>query len=52
VIGAEPDDQKDWFDSTLSYLSDRYHELNPKQMAELRVLGERFSQPARIKAAV
>ena len=52
VIGASADDQKDWFDATLAYLADRYHELSPKQISELRVLGERFSQPAKVKAAV
>ena len=52
VIGATPEDQKEWFDATMSYLADRYHELNPKQISELRVLGERFAQPAKIKAAV
>ena len=52
VIGATAEDQKEWFDATMSYLSDRYHELSPKQINELRVLGERFSQPAKIKAAV
>jgi hypothetical protein len=52
VIGAVPDDQKDWFDATMSYLADRYHELSPRQISELRVLGERFSQPAKVKAAV
>jgi hypothetical protein len=52
VIGALADDQKEWFDATMAYLADRYHELSPKQIAELRVLGERFSQPAKVKAAV
>ena len=52
VIGALPEDQKEWFDATMAYLADRYHELNPKQISELRVLGERFSQPAKVKAAV
>ena len=52
VIGAAPEDQKEWFDATMTYLADRYHELNPKQISELRVLGERFAQPAKIKAAV
>jgi hypothetical protein len=36
----------------MTYLAERYHELSPKQISELRVLGERFSQPAKIKAAV
>jgi len=52
VIGATPEDQKEWFDATMTYLADRYHELNSKQISELRVLGERFAQPAKIKAAV
>jgi hypothetical protein len=52
VIGSAPEDQKDWFDGTMTYLAERYHELSPKQIAELRVLGERFSQPAKVKAAV
>lgn len=52
VIGAAAEDQKDWFDATMKYLADRYHELNPRQISELRVLGERFSQPAKVKAAV
>lgn len=52
VIGAEPEDQKDWFDQTMAYLSERYHELSPRQVSELRVLGERFAQPAKAKQAV
>ena len=52
VIGATPDDQKEWFDATVSYLAERYHELSPKQINELRTLGERFSQPAKVQAAV
>ncbi len=52
VIGSAPEDQNDWFDGTMTYLAERYHELSPKQIAELRVLGERFSQPAKVKAAV
>ncbi len=52
VIGATPDDQKEWFDGAMTYIAERYHELSQKQIAELRVLGERFSQPAKVKAAV
>ena len=37
VIGATAEDQKEWFDGTMSYLAERYHELSPKQIAELRV---------------
>ena len=52
VIGATQEDQKDWFDATMPYLAERYHELSPRQISELRVLGERFSQPAKVQAAV
>lgn len=52
VIGAAPEHQQEWFDATMAYLAERYHELTPKQISELRVLGERFSQPAKIQAAV
>lgn len=52
VIGSTGEDQKDWFDGTMTYLAERYHELTPRQVGELRVLGERFSQPAKVKAAV
>jgi hypothetical protein len=45
VIGCEPDYQKDWFNETMRYLSERYHELTEKDLGDLRVLGERFVQP-------
>lgn len=47
VIGAEPDHQTEWFDDTMRYFADRYHELNEGDIAELRVLGERFVRPPR-----
>ena len=45
VIGSAPQHQKEWFDQTIEYLEDRYHELGDSQVAELRTLGERFCQP-------
>lgn len=45
VIGAEPEHQAEWFNETMNYLSERYHELSKKQIADLRVLGERFAAP-------
>jgi hypothetical protein len=47
VIGADPEHQAEWFSETMAYMSDRWHELNPKQLTELRTLGERFAKPAR-----
>lgn len=52
VIGAAPEDQQEWFDGTMTYLTDRYHELSEEDIAQLRVLGERFIQPAKVKTAV
>src|SRR5438045_5654692 len=50
VIGADPEHQAEWFADTMSYMSDRWHELTPKQLTELRTLGERFAKPARSAA--
>ena len=44
VIGSAPEHQKEWFDQTIEYLEDRYHELSEAQVTELRTLGERFCQ--------
>jgi hypothetical protein len=52
VIGAAPEDQTDWFDNTMEYLTERYHELAPTELDELRVLGERFAQPPKVRKAV
>jgi hypothetical protein len=47
VIGSHPDDQKEWFDNTMQYMTSRYPELNAVQVKDLRTLGERFAQPPR-----
>jgi len=52
VVGSAPEDQLDWFDNTMDYLAARYHELAPSEVDELRVLGERFVQPLKIRKAV
>ena len=51
VIGADPAHQSEWFNDTLGYLQDRFHELSKDQLRDLRVLGERFCQPAKGKQA-
>jgi hypothetical protein len=48
VTGAELEHVKEWFDDTMVYFTDRYPELTPAQLAELRTLGERFAQPPRV----
>ncbi len=49
VIDALPEHQKDWFDDTMLYLADRYDTLSDEELAQLRVLGERFCQPVQRK---
>ena len=49
VIEALPEHQKDWFDDTMLYLADRYDDLTEEELAQLRVLGERFSRPVQRK---
>jgi hypothetical protein len=51
VVGADPEDQQAWFNETMAYLTERFHELNADQMAQLRTLGERFAQPPKKKDA-
>ena len=50
VIGAEVDHQVEWFDQTMAYMTERYPELTPTQLKELRTLGERFAQPPKGRA--
>lgn len=50
VIGAAADHQAEWFTETMAYFSERYPELKPADVNDLRKLGERFVQPP--KAAV
>ena len=45
VIGSEPDHQGEWFAETMKYLAERFHELSPEQLQQIRLLGERFVQP-------
>jgi hypothetical protein len=47
VIDALPEHQKDWFDDTMGYVADRYEDLSEIDLAQLRVLGERYCQPVR-----
>jgi len=45
VLEAADEQRKDWFDDTMEYLAERYEDLTPEQVAELRTLGERYCQP-------
>jgi hypothetical protein len=52
VVGSAPEDQKEWFENTMAYLAERYHELEPSEIDELKVLGERFAQPPKVRKVV
>lgn len=45
VIQAMPEHQTEWFDDTMSYIADRYPELEERELTELKTLGSRFCQP-------
>ncbi len=45
VLEAAPEHQKEWFDDTMLYLEDRYADLTPEEMGQLRLLGERYCRP-------
>ena len=51
VIGSTPEHQGEWFNETMKYFSERYHELSKQQISDLRVLGERFAAPTAKKPA-
>jgi hypothetical protein len=52
VVGSALEHQREWFDDTMKYFTERYHELDETELNELRVLGERFAQPPKAKQAV
>lgn len=45
VVESAPEDQGEWFNATMQYMTDRFPELSGDQISELRKLGERFAQP-------
>ena len=47
VLEAALEHQKEWFDDTMLYLGDRYEDLSEEEVAQLRLLGERYCQPVR-----
>ena len=52
VPGSHPEHQREWFDVTIAYMADRYHELTVLELADLRTLGERFAKPAKTGQAM
>lgn len=49
VLEAAPEHQKDWFDDTMQYLAERYEDLGPDDLAQLRTLGERYCRPVQTR---
>jgi len=49
VLEALPEHQKEWFDDTMQYLTERYETLTDAQLGQLRVLGERYCQPVVVR---
>lgn len=45
VLKATPEQQEEWMDDTIEYLSERYPELQREQLGELRTIGLRFCRP-------
>ncbi len=45
VLEADEEQQKAWMDDTMQYLAERYPDLSEEQLAQVRVLGERFCRP-------
>jgi hypothetical protein len=45
VIGAAEDDQVEWMDDTIRFLAERYPELTPTELEQLKMTGLRFCQP-------
>jgi hypothetical protein len=45
VIGAAEEEQTEWMDDTIRFLAERYPELTPDELEQLKVTGLRFCQP-------
>ncbi len=45
VIDAAEDDQVEWMDDTIRFLAERYPELKPDELDQLKLTGLRFCQP-------
>ena len=45
VLEAAEDDQSEWMDDTIRFLAERYPELTPAELEQLKMTGLRFCQP-------
>jgi hypothetical protein len=51
VLQSSPEHQIEWLDETMAYLADRYHELEERDLEELKTLGARFCQPPKARSS-
>jgi len=45
VLRASQDQQAAWMDDTMEFMSERFPDLSPEELGELRMIGIRFCQP-------
>jgi hypothetical protein len=45
VIGATEEQQVEWMEDTLHFMAERYPDLTPRELNQLKELGLRFCQP-------
>ncbi len=45
VLQASADQQVAWMEDTMEYMSERFPDLLPEELGELRMIGIRFCQP-------
>lgn len=46
VLEADPKQREEWLMDTLEYIAERYPDLTPTELAEVRTMGERYCKPA------
>jgi hypothetical protein len=51
VLEAMSEHQKEWFDDTMLYLTDRFTDLTDTELGDLRLLGERYCRPVVARTA-
>lgn len=45
VLKASPEQQQQWLDETMQYMSERYTGLSREDLGQLQEIGKRFCQP-------
>lgn len=46
VLDAEPTQREEWLEETMEYLAEKYAELSPSELEQLRDMGRRYCSPA------